>query len=447
MKEARKMTRMANVLLLLGAAVGIVAALGEPVFAQPSNLKLGGAGWFQYGRIEKSSDTLENRNYNGSGLLASGAQALVEVDINDKLEIQVGLGVASYHNVSGSKTVQGGYAPMFVSPYLAQAQLKYTAFKEEASELVLRGGLFDYDYATENQNLGLYLLRGPLRPGYVLSGFETKHVLPVANTFGAQIHYLRGGWSNDLLMTFETEFNPYYDISFAYVTSYQFGRLLRVGAGGNYYHAIPITDNITHNKRWIYVDTLTQDTTRISFAGIKLMGNFSLDLKALFSDDGPFGPEDLKLYGEVALFGLENTKAYQEIYGSYAKRMPVMMGFNLPAMGHLDRLAFEIEWYGAEFKDDLGGYNHTASNTPSPLPYSLSPGGYAADKFTRDNVKWSLYGSRTFAKHVKVSLQVANDHYRPGVFTGYGDNAPAGSQVLTVTPSDWYWMSKIAYFF
>ena len=32
---------------------------------------------------------------------------------------------------------------------------------------------------------------------------------------------------------------------------------------------------------------------------------------------------------------------------------------------------------------------------------------------TKDDWKWSLYLSKTVQKYAKVSLQVANDHYRP----------------------------------
>jgi hypothetical protein len=60
----------------------------------------------------------------------------------------------------------------------------------------------------------------------------------------------------------------------------------------------------------------------------------------------------------------------------------------------------------------------------------------------RDNWKWSLYGAKTIQNHFKVSVQVANDHFRPGGVVGN----PSQEAILS-TPKDWYWMGKIAYYF
>jgi hypothetical protein len=134
-------------------------------------------------------------------------------------------------------------------------------------------------------------------------------------------------------------------------------------------------------------------------------------------------------------------QVYEKLFGKASNRMPVMVGFNLPAFRLLDRLGLEIEWYGAKFKDDLAPYNHFRGNHPQPKPL------HADTNYARDNLKWSFYGSRMLNRNVKLSFQVASDHYRPGVWVGYGDNKPASSQVLFRGPSEWYWMTKIAYFF
>jgi hypothetical protein len=95
------------------------------------------------------------------------------------------------------------------------------------------------------------------------------------------------------------------------------------------------------------------DTTFISFAGVKLMAHATVDPKPLFGSPEILGPEDLKVYGEVALLGLENDKAHKDLYGDYRHRMPVMAGFNIPAFRLLDVLSLEVEWYGAKFRDDV----------------------------------------------------------------------------------------------
>jgi hypothetical protein len=419
-----------------------LAAASAPVIGK--DIQFGGAGWMQYGMIAKSGDTADGLNLQGRSLLNSGAQFSLHSQVTENLSLSAGIGAVAGHYLAGSSR-NGGYAPMNVSPYVAEANFTYSFWDRDDSKLSLRGGWFPYDYMPDAQNLGLYLLRGPVYPGFVLSGFETKYVLPVANTLGLQVHHQAGSFQHDLLLTVETEFFPYYDLSPAYVASYQAGKVLRIGAGANFYHLIAIDDHLTSADTSVaFVDTADgeRDTVTLPFRGIKLMANASFDPKALFSGSGLFGPEDLKLYGEVALIGTHNSKAYRDIYGDMLHRMPMMIGFNLPAFKLLDRLGLEVEWYGAPFKDDLQNYNHIAGKKESPYPFITG-----IPNETRDNWKWSLYGSRVFESHIKLSVQVASDHFRPGLFNGYGDNAPAGSEVVLTGPKDWYWMTKLAYFF
>jgi hypothetical protein len=329
------------------------------------------------------------------------------------------------------------------------------------------GGFFHYNYNPDVKNLGLYLLRGPVWPGIVVSGFETRHTQPLANTLGFQFRHRKGGFTQDLLLASETDLYPLFDISPAYVASYQFGRALRVGAGVNFYHLIPISRELTNPdtvasntypgnsdyddrgplyRSRIYVDFSDTaggrepDTTYLSFAGTKLMVNASLDLKELFGGMSALGPEDLKVYGEVALIGLDRRKAYTALYGDYSRRMPVMAGFNLPTFKQLDHLSLEVEWYGARHRDDLGRYQPSNATPPSPIPQRNTAGL----DLGRDDWKWSLHAERTLTKGVRLSAQVANDHTRPG---GMVFDPSAEWQSIFVAPKDWYWMAKLAFFF
>jgi hypothetical protein len=444
------------------------------------DLGFGAAGWMQYGQIAKSTDTAGGFDHDGRASLSTGAQIALRPKISERLSIAAGVGVAAGHALPGQMEAQfaGGSAPMLLSPYVAEANFTYSILDGEASQLFVRGGLFPYDYAPDAQNLGLYLTRGPVYPGLLLSGFETKYVLPVANTMGLQLRHEIGGFRQDLLLMVETEFYPFYDLSPAYVASYGFGSAFRIGAGVNFYHLITMDQNLMEDPSlpgMIYQDSVAPagfsgqtvyDTTVLAFRGTKIMGHFSLDPKALIgAENGILGPEDLKLYGEIALIGLPGDQpseqrpardstgtivgpikltppqVYEKLFGKASNRMPVMVGFNLPAFRLLDRLGLEIEWYGAKFKDDLAPYNHFRGNHPQPKPL------HADTNYARDNLKWSFYGSRMLNRNVKLSFQVASDHYRPGVWVGYGDNKPASSQVLFRGPSEWYWMTKIAYFF
>jgi hypothetical protein len=168
------------------------------------------------------------------------------------------------------------------------------------------------------------------------------------------------------------------------------------------------------------------------------MANAVFDPKAFFSSDN-MGPEDLRLYGEVAVIGLDMSKAYKAIYGDYIHRMPVMVGLNFPMFKLLDHLSLEVEWYGAKFKDDLARYQSTTGAYHSMLPVVNSKNL----NLTRDDWKWSLHAQKTIGQ-IRISAQAANDHSRSG-----GTITSPGSEWETfyITPKDWYWMAKVGFFF
>jgi hypothetical protein len=444
---------------------GIALMLGAPVCAiaqnLPDNVTFGAAGWMQYSVIGNSSVTpsissFEKGALDGKSVLSSGAQLSMNAVLSERLTIAAGIGVAGGNALAAGPAITSGYAPATVDPYVHAANFTYSALSGAKSKVTIRGGLFSYMYNPDVKNLGLYLLRGPVYPGIVLSGFETKHVLPTANMLGLQVRHEWGNFTQDFLIQSEMELYPYFDLSPAYVANYQVHPALRLGAGVNFYHLFAadreLTDGYQKADRWKYVSA-TGDTTNLGYNGTKVMANFSFDPKHLI-DLPTLGAQDLKLYGEVALIGLNNDEAHKAIYGDYAKRMPVMMGFNLPVFNYLEHLALEVEWYGAEFEDNLDGYKVSGSPgspTPYPTNWGTTPENNnattSAPAFKRDNVKWSLHGSKMIQQHVMLTFQVANDHYRPGIFDGYADSNPPRRNALLVTPQDWYSSLKLAYFF
>jgi hypothetical protein len=432
----------------LGVTGALFAAMAafSPALAQ-EGVKIGAAGWSQVLTVGNSSDTAAGADHNGKNALSWGAQISVSNQVSERLHIAAGVGLAAGHSIRSMPGEQTGYAPLGTGAYVSEANFTYGS-----DALFLRGGMFSYIYNPDVKNLGLYLLRGPVYPGYVVSGFETKHVMPVASVWGFQLHHEIGDFRQDFLITSETEFYPYFDLSPAYVAGYRVHPSLDVGAGVNFYHYIPVDGKLTKDA-YTYVkgDTAGNptDTVKISFSGIKLMARATFDPKVFFAADR-LGAEDLKIYGEVALLGLDNTVAHRDMYGDYVHRMPVMVGVNLPAFRVLDHLSLEVEWYGASFHDDMEPYL-TGYNSPSLFPvgwYGTPTKNNNTDKnVTRDNWKWSLHGAKIIQKHVRVSFQVANDHWRPGIYRGDGDTKLAKRQSIMVTPEDWYTSFKLAYFF
>ncbi len=433
---------------LLPKAFLVAAGLLFPLrAAQVAGLEVNGSGWMQYGYIGESTDTANGSDFDGKSLYASGAQFTLSAKPVAKLEILAGLGVMANHYLNSSVNYAGGYAPFQMTPFVTQANFKYSFWSEENSGLFIRGGLFNFNYNSDTKNLGQYLLRGPVYPGLIVSGFETKNGTPSENMAALQVHHQTGILQHDAFLISETETFPYFDLSLAYLARVQLGGSFVIGAGANFCHLIPADDSITNGKNWPYKNPLVPtDTTYLTFPGTKVMAFASFDPKVLLDFTGPFGTEDLKIYGEAALFGLKNDAAYKSVYGDQLHRMPMMIGFNLPAFNLLDFLSLEVEWYGAPFPDDFATFNHTRANQPSPFPTGFNEQNRDPN-INEDNWKWALNGAKLIQSRIRVSGQIANDHFRPGVFTGYGDNYPPSSESILKDGKDWAGTLKVAVFF
>lgn len=454
----RPLASAATRLASTGFAGFLLAAACATLAAAQDEITFSGGGSVSYGRIMKSSDTT-SVDYNGNFIRSVGAQFLMKAKFGENLQLTAGMGAIERHFMAGRITNTGGRNPYVMAPYLVNASIAYSWWEDDDRTLKLTGGYFPYSYNPDVKNLGLYLLRGPVYPGILISGFETKHTGPVANQLGIRLQHAVGGFEQNLLINSETELYPLFDISPAYLASYRFGKAFRIGAGVNFYHLVPMEKKLTspdtltyddptspaptpgdpNSRVWIYVDSATGKHTFMSFAGTKVMANASLDPKAFFGNPSHFGPADLLLYGEVALLGLENDKAHKDLYGPYSERMPLMVGFNFPMFKFLDHLSVEVEIYKSKVLDDLARYQASTSNPISPLP---KPNSSNLD-VTKDDLKWSIHGSRKFGP-VRLAFQAANDHTRPGGQL----NSPANEwQAIMAAPTDWYFMTKLAFSF
>jgi hypothetical protein len=249
-----------------------------------------------------------------------------------------------------------------------------------------------------------------------------------------------------------------------------------------------------------YIDTANHDTILYTFRGTKLMGRFSLDFKALFGDlNGFFGTEDLKLYGEAALLGVKN---YPGWYSKRGERIPMMAGINWPtnqlvsytlipgvmayllepkepnkniktAMfgagglitgigtwlldrslhtnSKLDLISIEFEYYPSP-------YVNTQSNIwiqgGSPIPYvhTLEIPNY--DTYWRDSLskasdglKWSVYISKKFGTHFRLSAQATCDHTPKSSYLVMPQTNEYGYFEITPKPENWYFMLRSSIYF
>jgi hypothetical protein len=446
------------ILKTLRFCAGIAVLLPSAwVFAEGvSRTQLTGIGFLQMGKIEHSSDTTNNsidNNYNGTWQQAAGAMIVAKTTIDDNWTGSFGLGAMQTHISRGARDKASLWYPFWV-PFVSEANLTYVQSAGEGDgKWTLKLGNFPYNYNPDTKNLGLYLMRGYVYPGLPISGFETKPISGGASQYGALFGYATETINNDLIINIETEDKPLYDVSIADVATWKPAPGLEISAGFNLYRVIPHDKAVNSPDKsciesrdfgiysledpkcfWVEEDTLakTFDTTLVSLSGTKLMGRLHWDPKPLMGWTEGLGPNELVIYSEVALLGIQDYKSKtKSIYGDLFQRMPVMLGLNLPSFGYLDFLTVEVEYYASKLYPDMG-MAQVGSAVPRLVPYDNG----------RNDWKWSVYASKVLVNHVKLSGQVANDHLRLGGFHNLGTGAEAFS-----TPKDWYWMAKLAFFF
>lgn len=472
-----------------------VAAIGfglVAVFAngEAPNVDLSGQAWIDYGRVMNFSDSLTPGgrpnvmlDLNGNTQVSPGGQFTLAADLAEQWEAAFGFGA---HRVSHS-TGRGTKAFLAISMYhLFITESRLTWFKGEKIEptFSITLGTFPFKYNRDVQNLGLYLFRGPVYPGLLMGGFGDFATDTTKGTqLGLKISHKFGAFSHDLILNTERELPPTFDWSLGYVAKYAIGPL-ELGTGVNFYRVLPYKEKLmvpgklpaddlrgVPRSKYIEVDSANPtDTVFFTHQGTKVMGMAALDVGAIMGM-----PEvGFRLYTEGALLGITN---YGKTYGDRSKRIPIMFGISIPTFGFLDKLSFEMEWYGSPYRNDLsriGNTNNVADWTqiekpiPSPKPvdnsdYAIDENGIwmnaqsdsvylkgtALDKenVTSDDFKWSLNLEKSLLSRIKITAQAANDHYRPrpastNLIAANGGTAEAFNEL-----SNWYFMLRMGYFF
>lgn len=436
-------------------AVAVLSLAPAALFGMEYKTNLHGAAWMQFGRIENSyalpgspNDYDENWLGNYGGLVATS------LPIDDNWEGGVGFGSVLVHLARGSKAEAGIWYPFWIG-FVTEARLTYTqsGFSDQGG-FKLDLGTFGYQYNRDSKNLGVYLLKGYVYPGTLVSGHGDLFGVPASRT-GAALRYKRDLFSNDLLVNLEMDDKPLYDISIANITTFTPHPSFEVGAGVNFYRVLAVDKEATSPSKACGEATQGPyrgggpqiagqdnpcfivrkdssgapiDTLLGSLSGIKLMGRFRIDPKVWFGSPESLGADELVIYGEAAVLG---TKDYPILYDDIMRRIPIMLGFNLPTF-NLFNLAVEVEYYASK---------HSSDNLP-PQNGSWLPAAQSDPGTARDDWKWSVNASKLVLGNMFLGLQVANDHLRLG-----GTHNTATGQEALRTMKDWYWAFKTAYFF
>lgn len=203
-----------------------------------------------------------------------------------------------------------------------------------------------------------------------------------------------------------------------------------------------IADSLDVAKN-LWVDAATGKVAGAKYytpAGIILTGRLALDLKKIIPSEA-FSKDDMRLYGEIAVLGLEN---YPVFYENVTERMPIMVGFNVPTFGILDLFAVQMEYFNSPNLNNtytVGQNNYSVPYLPEDKHFSEKEWN---DLTTKDNVSWSLTARKRILGGLSINGQVARDHMRTiGTDWFYGSRFEPG-EILHKT-SSWYWMFQLGW--
>jgi hypothetical protein len=405
--------------MCMAALVANAAALSRPNVSLKPDIHV----YYSFLRIEESNEASQIEFMNRTGDVSyyyDNSGAIIQ-RFGGRLGVTAQLGqrmtaVFSYDNHLWH-VFQGKDMPLYdntrkISGGVHEGYLRVKLGAIPDAPFAARLGYFNVTYAPEVMDLGEYLFKTGVYPGYVLSGNEGIELL------GAHLHTtIVPNLTQDLFFTSEINVFPAYDYSLSYLAHYNLFDIARIGAGVMFYRLVSVRkENTRHVES--FVGTYP-DTTQIPFNGNKVMGRLVIDPKPLFKPSR-MGPQDLKVYCEAALLG---TKNYPEIYENIRERVPVMFGLHLPVFNVLDILAVEAEWYGTPH-----GSNPENSAIAIPLPQERFRYG------DRDDWKWAVTATKEVVDGFRLTARVARDHLR--MEDGNGWYQP---RELVKLPGDWYW--------
>jgi hypothetical protein len=397
---------------------------------------------------------------------------LQEARLSDRSRLFVGVGGAYYFvfprapiatdpNVNSKRSAFG----------LTDAHGEFTLVGggfEEDHLLLLKAGIFGYKYNPDAKNLGEYMFRTWTYPTIVYTGG-----LEVVNSAGVQLSGVAlntklGIFSNDLMVTVQTEHAPIFGLSATDLVTLRLG-ILTLGGGimfDNFYHPDKkVLESHEDGNKWYTLaggdslpagtkmafkeykdlksglrqgnDTLVVDSGYYSFAGQKVMLRGALDFGKLLPE-WLVSEGDLRLYFESILLGVKDYPTY---YDDMLERTVTLVGFNFPTFRLLDLLSLEMEYAPTPWKMSTDRPHGGALAVPIGENSTLPAGSFPnVTRYKRDNWKWTLLVRKNLYEGLALYFQAANDHMR------LLDNFSSQSQYeIFQTPQHWYWAVSLKF--
>jgi hypothetical protein len=333
-------------------------------------------------------------------------------------------------------------------PYISRADLLFNIINRDDANIDLDIGYFPYKYNSSVRNLGEYLFRSGTYPQYLVNEIDFPLARLMGLRFGGSVFQKK--FNFDILITTNIEWYAIGDVNLSGIFSWKPIPLFELGAGGSWCSIISTDlDKTTPNDIGSrYVDQIpgTTDSAiyNYTYAGQKLMGRLTLDLKQIFPGADIFGQEDLKIYSEAAILGLINYPKSMDGYTQYDslwQRIPLMAGFNVPTFKLLDVLNVEIEWFGNPYPNNNNAIRF--DNQPLPLSSFKNEKNSIYLNQHRDDWKWSIYLKKTIANNFSIMGQFARDHIR---WYRLDYTAMDGKEALR-EKDNWYYTFKFGYAF
>ncbi len=307
---------------------------------------------------------------------------------------------------------------------------RYAIGNIENPVLRIAVGVFPLKYNPDVRNLGEYLYRTGTYPPTMFNEFDR----PYARLTGLKLTSTPVDSLNlTALFTSESQVLPFSDWGVSFLGDYTFAKALTIGGGVFFSHLLSVNESYTTPRlpdNLAPIDGTNSDSIYYTFRGIKLMARLSFDPKA-FIPLRIFGQNDLKIYSEAAIIGLQN---YPKYYAELWRRIPVMVGFDIPAFRLLDVVALELEWYEWNYPNSFTEAQFTGNQEPRPDDI------IAGFDSKQNELKWSVYAQKRLGKRFSLIGQVAFDHFRLESNTYVQSDAYVGDAMQR--HGDWAWIMK-----
>lgn len=432
---------------------GILKAEGITI---TNNLKLSGYSFWQFGQIVKgdnSGNPIDHQWTNGA-LLGFTMEARPSERLQLVLSPEFKLNYPFPEDVNHPETVR----PFGIAYINDACGILSLLGDPQKPYLELGAGVFTYKYNPDSRHLGEFIFRTGTYPTYILTDFDfAKARLVGLRLTTNPVENLHA----DVLLTSEAFIYPLYDFSLSGILDYKLFNTINIGGGVDLARLFPVVKSKTSpiftktDKPAGYNQYIKEngDTGYYSFQATKIMGRISIDIKQFFGSPEFFGNEDLKFYGEIMMedpFGRykardardssgHDSTGYPAIYNDPSRRMPIMLGFDVPTFKLLDILSAEVEYFPSMLPNEYG----SVVNQLSPMPsISGGVGAYNPNDYKAGAWRWSFYAKKTIVKGFSITGLAAFDHLR----TTYWNGATQFFSCMT-KPGQWHWDAKIGYSF